>query len=73
MAHQMECCFINRLNGSEAIFSKLEKRPNVKVETFNCIGNCHQCSEEFHCVLNGERLRASTPEQLYEIIIEKLK
>ncbi|WP_216831040.1 DUF1450 domain-containing protein [Alkalihalobacterium elongatum] len=73
MSHQIECCFINRLNGSEAIFSDLEKRKDVNVQTFSCIGNCHRCAEEFHCMIGGERLTASTPEQLYEKIIAKLK
>ncbi|WP_209125754.1 DUF1450 domain-containing protein [Alkalihalobacillus sp. BA299] len=73
MGHQIECCFINRLNGSEAIFSELEKQKNCSVQTFSCIGNCHHCAAEAHCILDGQRLEAATPEQLYEYIRKKLK
>ncbi|OLO28574.1 hypothetical protein BTR23_17725 [Alkalihalophilus pseudofirmus] len=72
MRHAIECCFINRLNASEELFSQLEKRKDISVQTFSCIGNCHHCATHSHCILNGERIEAETPELLYEII-QKVK
>ena len=64
----IECCFINRLNGSDRLFCELEKQPDIKVTTFNCLGNCHVCSKTYHCIVNGVRVSASTEAELQEQI-----
>lgn len=70
--NQVECCFINRLNGSEEVFARLEKRMDVQVETFSCIGNCTICPSHFHAIINGVRLQRETPEALYDEMIKAI-
>ncbi|QOY38032.1 DUF1450 domain-containing protein [Anaerobacillus isosaccharinicus] len=71
--NRIECCFINRLNGCDDLFRQLEKQDDIKVETFNCIGNCLVCSDSFHCVVNGVRYVAKSEEELRQLIMNNLK
>ncbi|MFN7251826.1 MAG: DUF1450 domain-containing protein [Anaerobacillus sp.] len=70
--NRIECCYINRLNGSDDLFLKFEKQENIKVETFSCIGNCNVCSDHFHCIVNGVRVVANTEQELNELILNNL-
>lgn len=67
----IECCMINRLNGSDAVMKKLEKE--AEVITFSCIGNCHICSEKYHAIVEETRVVAEQPTELSEKIIQMLK
>lgn len=70
--NRIECCLINRLNGSDELLSSLEEKENVRIETFNCIGNCLICSTKFHAILNGKRYVADTPDELKKLIVSNL-
>ncbi|MGO4888930.1 DUF1450 domain-containing protein [Anaerobacillus sp. MEB173] len=68
MGNKVECCQMNRWNGSDHVFEQLEKEAEIQVVTFTCIGNCHVCKDQFHGVVNNRRIACSTPEHLLETI-----
>lgn len=70
--NRIECCFINRLNGCDHLFKSLENDPHIEVSTFNCLGNCFNCVEKFHCIVNGVRVMATTEEELLGLIKRNL-
>lgn len=69
--NQLECCYMNRLNVSDALFKELEARGELAVTTFSCIGNCFVCQEKFHCIVNGTRIVADNQNEFRKLIMKR--
>lgn len=69
----IEFCTNNMHHGTDEVMRKLEENPDVDVLEYGCLGNCGQCYMEPYALVNGEIVAASSPEELYELIMAKIK
>lgn len=69
----IEFCTNNMHHGTDVVMKKLEENPDYDVIEYGCLGNCGQCYAEPYALLNGEIIDASTPDELYEAILAKIK
>jgi uncharacterized protein YuzB (UPF0349 family) len=60
-------------NGSDATMKQLEQDPSLDVVEYGCLGNCGQCYMEPYALVNGDIVAASDGEELYELIMAKIK
>lgn len=52
---------------------RLEQDPSLDVIEYGCLGNCGQCYMEPYALVNGEIVAASDADELYELIMAKIK
>jgi len=69
----VEFCTNNMHHGTDDVMRKLEGNPDIDVIEYGCLGNCGQCYMEPYALVNGEIVAASTPDELYEAIITKIR
>jgi uncharacterized protein YuzB (UPF0349 family) len=51
----------------------LEKNPEFDVIEYGCLGNCGECYSNPYALVNGEIISADSADELYELIITKIK
>ena len=69
----IEFCTNNMHHGTEKIIQKLEADPDLDVIEYGCLGNCGECYMFPYALVNGERVVAETPDELYDKIMEKIR
>ncbi|WP_127584839.1 YuzB family protein [Paenibacillus koleovorans] len=69
----VEFCASNMHNGSDAVMRRLEEDPSMDVIEYGCLGNCGQCYMEPYALVNGEIVGASDADELYALIMAKIK
>jgi uncharacterized protein YuzB (UPF0349 family) len=69
----IEFCASNMHHGTDDVMKKLETDPEYDVIEYGCLGNCGQCYLEPFALLNGEIVAAASSEELYELILAKIK
>lgn len=69
----VEFCTNNMHHGTDTVMKKLEENPELDVIEYGCLGNCGQCYAEPFALVNGEIVGASTRDELYAIILLKIK
>jgi uncharacterized protein YuzB (UPF0349 family) len=69
----VEFCTNNMHHGTDDVMRKLEENPDIDVIEYGCLGNCGQCYMEPYALVNGEIVAASTPDELYEAIMAKIR
>ncbi len=68
----VEFCESNLVGGSQMVFDALEHMENVDVLSYSCLSECTLCALKPFCFFEGERLAATTPEELLVLVKEKL-
>lgn len=69
----VEFCASNMHNGSDVTMKRLEQDPSLDVIEYGCLGNCGQCYMEPYALVNGEIVAASDADELYVLIMAKIK
>jgi uncharacterized protein YuzB (UPF0349 family) len=69
----IEFCASNMHHGTDRVMKKLEENPDYDVIEYGCLGNCGQCYMEPYALLNGEIIAASDADELYGLILDKIK
>lgn len=69
----IELCVNNVHQRTDQLMKRLAALPDVDVIEYGCLGNCGECFLFPYAYVNGEIVAAETAEQLYDVIIEKVK
>lgn len=69
----IELCVNNVHQGTDQLMKRLAALPDVDVIEYGCLGNCGECFLFPYAYVNGEIVAAETAEQLYDVIMEKVK
>ncbi|WP_374017519.1 YuzB family protein [Paenibacillus thiaminolyticus] len=69
----IELCVNNVHQGTDQLMKRLAALPDVDVIEYGCLGNCGECFMFPFAYVNGEIAAAETAEQLYDVIMEKVK
>ncbi|CAM3047529.1 YuzB family protein [Paenibacillus sediminis] len=69
----IEFCTNNMHHGTDEVMEKLEQNPDYDVLEYGCLGNCTLCYMFPYAMVNGEIIEAETADQLYELILDKIK
>lgn len=69
----IEFCVSNMHFGTDAIMEKLEENPEYDVIEYGCLNNCGLCSMFPYALVNGEVVEAQSADQLYVLIMDKIK
>jgi uncharacterized protein YuzB (UPF0349 family) len=69
----IEFCASNMHHGTDNVMKLLEANPEYDVIEYGCLGNCGQCYMEPYALLNGEIIAAPTADELYDLILAKIK
>lgn len=69
----VEFCTNNMHHGTDEVMRRLEENPELDVIEYGCLGNCGQCYMEPYALVNGEIVPASSPDELFEAIMTKIK
>ena len=69
----IEFCVSNVASGSYPAMEQLEKDSNLDVMEYDCLRYCGICSSHFFALVNGEVVKADSPEQLVENIYTYLE
>lgn len=69
----VEFCMSNLANGSHITFEKLEKDPNLDVLEYGCLNYCTTCATSLYAIVEGEIVKADTPEELTERIYQAIE
>lgn len=64
----IEFCVSNLANGSQRAKEVLEKDPDFDVIEYGCVGYCGICNNHLFALVNGEVVKAATPEELVQNI-----
>ena len=64
----IEFCVSNVASGSYPAMEQLEKDSNLDVMEYDCLRYCGICSSHLFALVNGEVVKADSPEQLVENI-----
>lgn len=68
----VEFCTNNMHHGTDLIMDELEKRSDLDVIEYGCLGNCGQCYAEPYALVNGSIVSADTVSKLHEEIIQQI-
>ena len=68
----IEFCVSNVASGAYQAMQQLEKDPNLDVMEYDCLRYCGICSSNLFALVNGEVVKADSPEQLIENIYKYL-
>lgn len=66
----IEFCMSNVAQGAYKALEELEKDYDVDVMETDCLSYCTACSQQLFAVVEGEVIRAETPEELVKKIYE---
>lgn len=69
----VEFCMSNLANGSHETFEKLEKDPNLDVLEYGCLNYCTICANSLYAMVEGEIVKADTPEELTRRIYQSIE
>ncbi|MGG4396418.1 YuzB family protein [Paenibacillus thiaminolyticus] len=69
----IELCVNNVHEGTDQLMKRIAALPDVDVIEYGCLGNCGECFLFPFAYVNGEIVAAETAEQLYDVIMEKVK
>lgn len=69
----IELCVNNVHQGTDQLMKRFAALPDVDVIEYGCLGNCGECFLFPFAYVNGEIVAAETAEQLYDVIMEKVK
>ncbi len=69
----VEFCMSNLANGSHPTFEQLEKDPNVDVLEYGCLSYCTICANSLYAIVEGEVVKAETPEELTKNIYQAIQ
>lgn len=69
----VEFCMSNLANGSHETFEKLEKDPNLDVLEYGCLNYCTICANSLYAMVEGEIVKADTPEELTKRIYQSIE
>lgn len=69
----IELCVNNVHQGTDQLMKRLAALPDVDVIEYGCLGNCGECFLFPYAYVNGEIVAAETAEQLYNVIMEKVR
>jgi len=73
MSVPVEFCLTNMCNGSESVYYRLQRHPNVRAYAFQCLGNCRRCAKKLYAVVGDEMVEGDSPNQLYRNIIRLIE
>lgn len=66
----VEFCMSNLANGSQKTLEALERDPNIDVLEYGCLSYCTACADSLYALVNGEIVKADTPEELTKKIYQ---
>lgn len=69
----IEFCASNMHHGTDRIMKLLESDPEYDVIEYGCLGNCGECYLVPFALVNGEIVSGTSADQLYELILSKIK
>lgn len=69
----IEFCSGNNHHGTDDLLRQLALDPDYDVVEYGCLGNCGECYMFPYVMVNGETVAAETPEQLLELIMQKIE
>ncbi|WCF09561.1 YuzB family protein [Paenibacillus thiaminolyticus] len=69
----IELCVNNVHQGTDQLMKRFAALPDADVIEYGCLGNCGECFLFPFAYVNGEIVAAETAEQLYDVIMEKVK
>lgn len=69
----IEFCISNLASGSYKALEILEEDPNLDIIEYGCLGYCGPCSQYLYALVNGELVKAETPEELVDLIYKHLE
>lgn len=69
----IEFCTNNTSFGTDLIMKQLEQEYSCDVVEYGCLTGCGMCYLSPYALVNGETVEAETAEQLYELLVEKIK
>lgn len=69
----VEFCISNLANGSHKTLEILEKDPNLDVLEYGCLSYCTACADGLYALVNGDIVKADTPEELTERIYQYIE
>lgn len=69
----IEFCTNNTSFGTELIMKRLEQEYPCDVVEYGCLTGCGMCYLSPYALVNGETVEAETAEQLYGLLVEKIK
>lgn len=69
----IEFCASNMHHGTDRIMKLLESDPEYDVIEYGCLGNCGECYLMPFALVNGEIVSGTSADQLYELILTKIK
>lgn len=69
----IEFCVSNMHHGTDEVMAKLEKDPECDVIEYGCLGNCGLCFAEPYALVNGEIVSATSADELYRKIKDKIE
>lgn len=69
----IEFCISNLANGSQKAKEELERDPDLDVIEYGCTSFCGICSRFMVAIINGDPIKAETPEELVEKVYDYLE
>lgn len=69
----IEFCTNNMHFGTDEVMTKLESNLDYDVIEYGCLSNCGQCYMMPYAMVDGEIVSASSSDELYNAIIDKIK
>lgn len=69
----VEFCISNLANGAYACFEELERDPNLDVLEYGCLSYCTICADSLYAIVNGDIVKADTPEELTKRIYQYIE
>lgn len=66
----VEFCISNLANGAYPCFETLDRDPNLDVLEYGCLSYCTICANSLYAIVNGEIVKADTPEELTKNIYQ---
>lgn len=69
----VEFCISNLANGAYKSFEILDRDPNLDVLEYGCLSYCTLCADSLYAIVNGEIVKADTPEELTKNIYQYIE
>ncbi|MFD0868090.1 Uncharacterized protein conserved in bacteria [Chlamydia abortus] len=69
----IEFCANNMHHGTDEVMQKLESNPDYDVVEYGCLGYCGECFLSPYALVNGEPVFAEEVDELYDLILNKIK
>ncbi|GGH34568.1 YuzB family protein [Paenibacillus segetis] len=69
----IEFCANNAHFGTDEMMKKLKEQHECDVYEYGCLTGCGMCYLTPYAMVNGETVEAETADDLYEVILNKIK